>query len=174
MRAFVMVLGAALSACGGAGHADVATVDVPASPSANATASASISPKVEPLHAGVGDAPIDWTGTWFSESLGSISLIEREGKIAGKWMRPDKSAWGELHGVVTGDHCEFSFAEYVVGTVGPGSSTKGSGHFDYVAGGAHAATLKGEVTVDGGKATVFSAVKQVNAAATPAIQGDWD
>lgn len=80
-----------------------------------------------------GDMPegADWTGVYYSELYGHLHLVQDGNAVSGKWMRPVKDRWGELHGQVTGDVARFSWTEHTVGAVGPNSAKKGKGYFKY-------------------------------------------
>lgn len=80
-----------------------------------------------------GDLPAggDWTGVWFSELYGYLHLVQDGSSISGKWIRPHKDRWGEIHGTVTGDLMKFEWEEHTMGLVGPNASKKGRGYFKY-------------------------------------------
>ncbi len=80
-----------------------------------------------------GDMPEggDWTGVWYSELYGYLHMVQEGNQIDGRWMRPVKDRWGELHGTATGDVVRFTWTEHKIGAVGPSSSLKGKGYFKY-------------------------------------------
>jgi len=80
-----------------------------------------------------GDMPAggEWTGVYFSELYGYLHVVEENGKISGKWIRPTKDRWGELHGQATGDLMKFSWIEHTIGAVGPNSNRSGKGYLKY-------------------------------------------
>jgi hypothetical protein len=90
----------------------------------------------EPKTANVqaGDMPEggDWNGVYYSELYGYLHLVQDGNAISGKWIRPHKDRWGEVHGQATGDLIRFEWKEYTVGLVGPNSSRNGRGYFKYV------------------------------------------
>lgn len=81
-----------------------------------------------------GDMPEggDYRGVWFSPLYGYLHLVTDGDKVNGKWMRPSKDRWGELHGDLTGNVLRFSWTEHTIGAVGPNSSREGRGYFKYV------------------------------------------
>ena len=80
-----------------------------------------------------GDLPEggDWTGVWFSELYGYLHIVVDGNAVSGKWLRPHKDRWGEVHGTVTGDLMKFEWEEHTMGLVGPNASKKGRGYFKY-------------------------------------------
>lgn len=80
-----------------------------------------------------GDMPPngDWTGVWYSELYGELHLVQEGTVVSGKWMRPHKDRWGELHGNATGDLLKFSWTEHETGLVTPNSDRQGRGYFKY-------------------------------------------
>jgi len=73
-----------------------------------------------------------WDGVYFNPIWGYLHIVTEGNGFKGKWQRTDKSAWGEMHGTITGDVIRFDFAEHKVGMVGPSATTKGKGYFRYV------------------------------------------
>ncbi|AUX49032.1 hypothetical protein SOCE26_105770 [Sorangium cellulosum] len=73
----------------------------------------------------------DWTGVYYSELYGYLHLVQDGTAIEGKWIRPHKDRWGELHGSVTGDLIKFNWTEHVVGAIGPNSKKEGRGYLKY-------------------------------------------
>lgn len=96
--------------CGGAGSSEAKVADVKA-----------------------GDMPqgATWTGVYYSELFGYLHLVEEGSSVTGKWMRPVKDRWGELHGEVTGDVLHFSYTEHKIGAIGPSAKRTGKGYFKY-------------------------------------------
>jgi hypothetical protein len=80
-----------------------------------------------------GDMPegADWTGVYYSELYGHLHVVQDGNALSGKWIRPVKDRWGELHGNVTGDVARFSWTEHIIGAVGPNSTKSGKGYFKY-------------------------------------------
>lgn len=73
----------------------------------------------------------DWTGVYFNQLYGYFHLVQEGKTISGKWIRPQRDKWGELHGEATGNVVKFTWTEYVVGGVGPNSQKDGKGYFVY-------------------------------------------
>lgn len=136
-----------------------------------------------------GDMPsgASWTGVYFSELYGYLHLVQDGNAVAGKWLRPHKDKWGELHGEATGDVLRFEWTEYTVGLVGPNSTKKGKGYFRYKrpAGDNVDDTFAGEIGRDKDEAgEPWDGVKQRNVnpdldsiggtGATDVGGGDWD
>ena len=84
--------------------------------------------KIEP-----GDMPegADWTGVYYSELYGYLHVVQDGTAVSGKWLRPVKDRWGELHGQATGNVIRFSWTEHTIGSVGPKSKRTGKGYFRY-------------------------------------------
>jgi len=80
-----------------------------------------------------GDMPsgADWTGVYYSELYGYLHVVQEGDTVEGKWIRPHKDRWGDLHGTATGDVIHFSWKEYTIGAVGPNSAKAGKGYFKY-------------------------------------------
>jgi hypothetical protein len=80
-----------------------------------------------------GDMPdgADWTGVYFSEAYGYLHMLQEGNSIDGRWIRPVKDKWGELHGTATGNLLKFTWSEHTIGAVGPNSSKTGKGYFKY-------------------------------------------
>jgi hypothetical protein len=80
-----------------------------------------------------GDMPEggEWRGVYFSQLYGYLHIETEGDKVHGKWLRPHKDKWGELHGTITGDLVRFQWTEYTVGAVGPNSSRTGKGYLKY-------------------------------------------
>ncbi|MGK4009168.1 hypothetical protein WMF31_41600 [Sorangium sp. So ce1036] len=83
-----------------------------------------------------GDMPEggDWTGVYYSELYGYLHLVH-DGNggngVEGRWIRPVKDRWGELHGTATGDLIKFTWTEHTIGAIGPNASRSGRGYFKY-------------------------------------------
>lgn len=88
-------------------------------------------PKVAKLEAGSMPEGGEWTGVYYSPLFGYLHLIAEGNQANGKWERPVKDRWGEIHGTIQGDLLRFSWTEYTRGTVGPGSKETGKGYFRY-------------------------------------------
>jgi len=73
----------------------------------------------------------EWTGVYYSELYGYLHVIQEGNKVDGKWIRPVKDRWGELHGTATGNLLRFDWKEYKIGAVGPNSTLSGKGYFKY-------------------------------------------
>lgn len=72
-----------------------------------------------------------WNGVYFNELYGNLHLVHTGSTIQGKWKRTDGSAWGEMHGSVTGNLFRFEWAEYKDGFVGAAGTSRGKGFFVY-------------------------------------------
>lgn len=101
------------------------------SPLALAGCSSEASAKVAKVQPGDMPSGADWTGVYYSEQFGYLHMVQEGTQINGKWQRPTKEKWGELHGTLTGDVAHFSWTEYVAGLVGPGTTRTGKGYFKY-------------------------------------------
>jgi hypothetical protein len=114
LRSFCVVLAASLlfvlplAGCGGAGQGKLADVQAGAMPERG-----------------------DWTGVWFSELYGYLHMVQEGSRVDGKWIRPQKDRWGELHGEADGDLLKFSWTEYVTDALGPNTKHQGKGYFKY-------------------------------------------
>lgn len=73
----------------------------------------------------------EWTGVYFSQLYGYLHLVQEGTTLSGKWQRPAKNKWGEVHGSVKGNVARFEWSEYTVGAIGPNSSKSGKGYFRY-------------------------------------------
>jgi hypothetical protein len=118
--------------------------------------------KIEP-----GDMPdgADWTGVYYSELYGYLHVVQDGTAVSGKWMRPVKDRWGELHGQATGNVIRFSWTEHTIGSVGPKSKRTGKGYFRYKrpAGDNVDDTIVGEIGVGSDEVgEPWDAVKQRN------------
>lgn len=80
-----------------------------------------------------GDMPEgeSWTGVYFHPTFGYLHLVEQDTNVVGKWLRTDKSAWGQLSGTKTGNVLHFTWTEHKYGMVGPSASVSGRGYFVY-------------------------------------------
>ncbi|WP_437317031.1 hypothetical protein [Sorangium sp. So ce385] len=90
-------------------------------------------PKTAKVEAGDMPEGGDWTGVYYSELYGYLHLVRdpNSDSIEGRWLRPVKDRWGELHGSVAGDLIKFSWKERVIGAIGPNSTKEGRGYFKY-------------------------------------------
>lgn len=144
-------------------------------------------PKVATVQAGDMPSGGEWTGVYFSQLYGYLHLVQENNTISGKWIRPSKDRWGELHGTATGDVIHFSWTEHTIGAVGPSANRTGKGYLKYgrPAGDNVDDTLTGEIGI--GKDEVgepWDSVKQRNVqpdlnsiggtGATDIGGGDWD
>jgi hypothetical protein len=80
-----------------------------------------------------GDMPesAEWTGVYYSPLYGYIHLVQEGNAVNGKWQRPDKSRWADVHGEVTGNVFKFTWTEYAMGVIGPGAKVSGRGYLVY-------------------------------------------
>jgi hypothetical protein len=80
-----------------------------------------------------GDMPesAEWTGVYYSPLYGYIHLVQEGNTVSGKWQRPDKSKWADLHGEATGNLLKFGWTEYAMGVIGPGAKVVGKGYLVY-------------------------------------------
>lgn len=139
--------------------------------------SGSGNPKTAAVKPGNLPSGATWDGVYFNPIWGYLHIVSEGNSFKGKWQRTDKSAWGEMHGTLTGDVARFEFAEHKVGMVGPSATTKGRGYFRYdrPAGDNMDDRLKGEWGFDdsevgGGE---WDCIKQRNQAPDlNSIQGD--
>ncbi|HQP33966.1 MAG TPA: alanine--tRNA ligase-related protein, partial [Polyangiaceae bacterium] len=72
-----------------------------------------------------------WDGVYFNPVWGYLHLQQQGGNFDARWKRADESAWGEMHGTITGDIARFDWKEHKIGMVGPSATTKGRGYFRY-------------------------------------------
>lgn len=84
-------------------------------------------------HVQPGDMPsgATWTGVYFSPLFGYLHVVQEGNHLNGKWIRPVKDRWGEMHGELTGDLLHFTWTEHVIGAIGPHSAKTGKGYFKY-------------------------------------------
>lgn len=73
----------------------------------------------------------DWTGVYFDSVYGYFHIVQEGKVISGKWIRPQKDKWGELHGEATGNVVKFTWTEYTIGAVGANAEKNGRGYFVY-------------------------------------------
>ena len=80
-----------------------------------------------------GPMPSDasWTGVYYNPLYGWLHVVEEGDMVEGRWLRPRKDRWGELHGKADGNVLRFDWKEYEIGVVGPRSQKKGKGYFVY-------------------------------------------
>ncbi|AKT37065.1 hypothetical protein [Chondromyces crocatus] len=88
-------------------------------------------PKTAKIQAGDMPDGADWTGVYYNELYGHLHIIQEGDKVDGKWQRPQREKWGELHGTATGNVLRFDWIEYKTGVVGPNSQSSGKGYFKY-------------------------------------------
>jgi hypothetical protein len=128
-----------------------------------------------------------WTGVYFSELYGMLHIVQKGSIIEGKWERPHKDRWGEIHGESTGDLVKFTWTEYIKGLVGPNAKHEGKGYFKYKrpAGDNVDDTIVGEIGRDQDEVgDPWEAIKQRNvkpdlssiggSGAMDVGGGDWD
>jgi len=98
-----------------------------------ATAGCSNTPSGKSAKVQSGDMPegAEWTGVYYSELYGYLHVVQDGNAVSGKWLRPVKDRWGEIHGSATGDVIRFSWTEHTIGAVGPKSARSGKGYFKY-------------------------------------------
>lgn len=80
-----------------------------------------------------GDMPegADWTAKYFDQIYGNIHLVQDGKKVWGRWERPQKDKWGEVHGEVTGNVFKFDWTEYTRNAIGQNAQKSGKGYFVY-------------------------------------------
>jgi len=80
-----------------------------------------------------GDMPEggDWRGKYFDRVYGYFHLVQEGKNVSGKWERPQKDRWAEVHGEVTGNVFKFTWTEYTRGAVGQNANKTGRGYFVY-------------------------------------------
>jgi hypothetical protein len=88
-------------------------------------------PKVAKVTPGDMPSGAEWTGVYFEPLYGYLHLVQEGNTVSGKWQRPQKDRWGELHGEASGNVLKFSWTEYTVGAVGPNSNREGKGYLQY-------------------------------------------
>ncbi len=89
-------------------------------------------PKTAAIKPGNLPAGATWDGVYFNPIWGYLHIVADGNSFKGKWERPDKSAWGEMHGELTGDVARFDWVEHKAGMVGPSATVQGKGYFRYV------------------------------------------
>ena len=87
--------------------------------------------KVAAVKAGDLPAGGEWMGVCYSPVYGYLHLVTEGNTARGKWRTADGSAWGELHGTLTGDLLKYEWVEHKIGLVGPSATSKGRGYFKY-------------------------------------------
>ena len=158
-----------------------------AAPLATVGCSGGNAPKLATVEPGAMPKGAEWTGVYYSELYGHLHVAQDGTKIHGKWIRPVKDRWGELHGQATGDLIRFEWVEHIIGSVGPKAARKGKGYFKYKrpAGDNVDDTLIGQIGLEGDEVgEPWDAVKQRNmppdlasiggTGATDLGGGDWD
>jgi hypothetical protein len=88
-------------------------------------------PKMAAVKPGNMPTGATWDGVYFNPIWGYLHLVTEGNSFNAKWRRADESAWGEMHGTITGDVGRFEWAEHKVGLVGPSATSKGRGYFRY-------------------------------------------
>ncbi|MBI4955531.1 MAG: hypothetical protein HY908_26150 [Myxococcales bacterium] len=128
-----------------------------------------------------------WTGVYYSPLFGELHLVQEGSAVTGRWNRPVKDRWGELHGSANGNLLKFDWREIPYGLVTATSEKRGKGYFVYTRppGDNIDDTFKGEVGKnDDEVGTTWDAIKQRNvkpdigsignASAEDVGGGDWD
>lgn len=72
-------------------------------------------------------------GVWYNPVWGQLHLVHIDNTVQGKWKSPSSGVWGQLHGSIAGDVIRFEWEEHKTGAIGPGSTRKGKGYFQYKA-----------------------------------------
>jgi hypothetical protein len=72
-----------------------------------------------------------WDGVYFNAVWGYLHIVTDGKNFEGRWLRTDESAWGEMHGTITGDVARFDWKEHKIGLVGPSATSAGKGYFRY-------------------------------------------
>ena len=62
---------------------------------------------------------------------GYFHLVQDGKAVNGKWIRPQKDRWGELHGDATGNVMKFTWTEYTIGAIGKNAEKAGRGYLVY-------------------------------------------
>lgn len=88
-------------------------------------------PKMAAVKPGNMPAGATWDGVYFNAVWGYLHIVTDGNSFKGKWRRTDESAWGEMHGTITGDVARFDWKEHKVGMVGPSATSSGKGYFRY-------------------------------------------
>ncbi len=73
----------------------------------------------------------EWNGVYYDVTYGYFHIVQEAKVINGKWQRPKKDKWGELHGEVTGNVVKFTWTEYTIGSIGANAEKKGKGYLVY-------------------------------------------
>jgi hypothetical protein len=129
-----------------------------------------------------------WTGVYFNPVYGYMHLIDRDGKIWGRYKWANQSHWGEINGTADGNVVHYDWTEYDTSPVAPGEARKGHGYWVYKLNKDHIGALTGEFGLDDDEtgAGKWEALKMKNMKADPdsvkadvkadvPIQGDtWD
>jgi hypothetical protein len=154
-----------------------------------AATSCSSTPASMPPNIKAGDMPegADWTGVYYSQLYGNLHLIQEGNTVSGKWIRPSKDRWGEVHGSATGDLVRFTWVEHTIGAIGPSANRDGKGYFKYKRppGDNVDDTIEGEIGRGKDEAgDAWDAIKQRNVKPDPGSiggtgttdigGGDWD
>ncbi len=88
-------------------------------------------PKVATVAPGDMPESAEWTGVYFDRWYGNFHLVQEGKAVNGKWERPQKDKWGELHGEVTGNVLRFTWTEYTRNAIGANAQRSGKGYFVY-------------------------------------------
>ncbi len=90
----------------------------------------------------------EWTGVYFNPVYGYAHILDRDGKIWGRYKWANQSHWGEINGTADGNVVHFEWTEYDTSPVAPGESRKGHGYWVYKLNKDHIGALTGEYGVD--------------------------
>jgi hypothetical protein len=90
----------------------------------------------------------EWTGVYYNPVYGYAHILDRDGKIWGRYKWANQSRWGEISGTTDGNVVHFDWTEYDTSPVAPGESRKGKGYWVYKLNKDNLGTLKGEYGLD--------------------------
>lgn len=88
-------------------------------------------PKTAKVTAGEMPEGETWTGVYYHPIYGYLHVQEEGSNVVGRWLRTDKSAWGEMSGTKSGNVVHFQWKEHKIGMVGVNATTIGKGVFVY-------------------------------------------
>lgn len=88
-------------------------------------------PKMAAVKPGNMPSGAKWDGVYYNAVWGYLHIVTEGNNFEGKWLRADESAWGEMHGTITGDIARFDWTEHKKGMVGPSARRSGKGYFRY-------------------------------------------
>lgn len=72
-----------------------------------------------------------WRGVYFHPVYGYLHMEEEGTNVVGRWIRADKSKWGELSGTKSGNVVHFKWKEHSIGGLGATAQKQGKGVFVY-------------------------------------------